>query len=296
MKIWKLTMNAAPIRPLPASARAPAQRASGTGRISFKSGPADNTKLDRLYQHGCAKVRLPRVYGSKAAEAVLINSSGGLTGGDEMHWHLSCATGSHAVATTQACEKIYKSTGGEAKVTTSITLAPQSRLDWLPQETILFDQARLARNLNVNLQGKARFLALEAVLLGRLAMGEQVRQLRFSDHWTIFRDGKLTHKENLKLDGNVSALGATTPVLNGHLAFATLCHIGPETSEHLDHLSNAIRTLLDCHKAVYGGVSAFSGKLLVRMTAPTGLELREALIPIINILRAGEPLPRVWTT
>ncbi|PLW78219.1 urease accessory protein [Cohaesibacter celericrescens] len=276
-----------------------AQRASGTGRVSFKPGSmgtTGKTMLDGLYQQGCAKIRLPRVYGSNGAEAVLINSSGGLTGGDDLNWDVSCGTGTAAVATTQACEKIYKSNEGPAQVSTNLTVADGARLDWLPQETILFDQSQLTRNLLVDLSGTARFLAVESVLLGRLAMGEKVHSVGFSDNWRIRRDGQLLHADTLTLNGNVTGFGANAAVLSSHSSFSSLCYIGPEDTESLATLADGARQCIarqpDCH----GGVSAFNGKLLVRLSAPYGLQLRAALIPLIQHLRAGEPLPRVWTT
>ena len=294
-KTWTETMYAA-ISPSDPPSIARAQRAVGHGRVSFKAAADGATKLDRLYQQGCAKIRLPRVYGSRAAEAVLINSSGGLTGGDDLGWNVTCGPGTHGVATTQACEKVYKSVSGTAKVATTIRVADGARLDWLPQETILFNRASLERTLDVELEGSARFMAVETVLLGRIAMGENVHALTFDDTWRIRRDGRLIHADALKLDGNVTKFGAAAAILSGHLAFASLCYSGPEDSEQLGALAQTAHDLINSHEDCTGGVSAFSGKLLIRLTAPQGMQLRAALIPLISLLRAGEPLPRVWTT
>ena len=165
-------MSAATSQSSPAAPLATAQRASGAGRIALKAGADGKSKLDRLYQFGCAKVRLPKVYSSQAAEAVLINSSGGLTGGDEMTWDITCGAGTHGVMTTQACEKTYKSDGGVAHVTTTIKVADGARCDWLPQETILFNRSGLKRSLNVELNGlctfsRSRSLAPRAARNGR---------------------------------------------------------------------------------------------------------------------------------
>ena len=273
-----------------------AQRASGTGRISVKTDKAGRTKLDRLYQQGCAKIRLPKIYGSNALEAVLINSSGGLTGGDVMDWHLATSPNAHLVSTTQACEKLYKSQEGTARITNRIEIAENARVDWLPQETILFDRSGLDRTLFVDMAPSARFLAVEAVLLGRLAMGESVHQLCFKDQWRIRRGGKLIHAEALHLEGDAMAIGARNAVLKGHCALASICYVGPEDKETFDHFSAAMRALLPDHPNCSAGISAFGGKLIARLTAPDGLALRKLLLPLISVLRAGEPLPRVWTT
>ena len=273
-----------------------AERAIGEGRISLKLGAEGVTKLDRLYQQGSAKIRLPRIYGSNAIEAVLINSSGGLTGGDRLSWDIKAAAGTQGVATTQACEKIYKSAEGPAELTTSISVADGARFDWLPQESILFDRARLNRRMHVELAGSARFLALEAVLLGRLAMGEKVHDISFSDRWTIRRDNRLIHADALSFQGDVTAFGKSPAILSGHQAFANLCYCGPEDSDHLDLIVKEARALAAPFAECHIGLSAMAGKIILRMTAPDGLQLRAALIPLIALFRSGAPLPRVWTT
>ena len=283
-----------------------AQRAKGSGRVSFKpahDAPAvegslnrPTTRLDRLYQQGCAKIRLPKVYGSNAAEAVLINSSGGLTGGDEMTWDLVAGNSTHVVATTQACEKVYKSDGSSARVDTAITVGEDARLDWLPQETILFDRSGLARTITVDLAASARFMAVESVLLGRLAMGERVHDTAFRDTWTIRRAGRLIHADALRLEGDATAIGCHSATLGGHLAFSTLLYCGPDDADSLALLADSALAILQREDSCHGGVSTFGGKLIIRLTAPDGLHLRKALIPLISHMRAGEPLPRVWTT
>ena len=280
-------------RPRPA---APAQRTTGTGRVSFKTDESGRTRLDRLYQQGCAKIRLPKVYGGRAAEAVLINSSGGLTGGDVVRWEAVAAAETYAVITTQACEKIYKADSGVARVANHLTVANGARLDWLPQETILYDRAGLNRSLDVHLEGKARFLATESLLLGRLAMGEALTSLTFSDNWRIYRDGKLIHAEAQRLEGNAARIGMAEAVLSGHLAIATLCYIGPEDNEAMVALVESARALLAPLEGCSVGLSTFNNKILARLTAVNGMALRAALIPLISHFRTGEPLPRVWTT
>nr|WP_319515016.1 urease accessory protein UreD [uncultured Cohaesibacter sp.] len=278
------------------SGSVPAQRTSGIGRVSFKANGSGQTKLDRLYQLGCAKIRLPKVYGGKAAEAVLINSAGGLTGGDVVNWHAEAASNTYAVVTTQACEKIYRAESDVARVANHLSVADGARLDWLPQETILYDSAGLARSLDVHLEGSARFLAVESLLLGRIAMGEALHSLAFSDNWRIHKDGKLIHAEAQRLEGDVTHIGAADAVLSGHLALATLCYIGPEDSDAMNALMESGRTLMAPFEGCSVGLSSFNGKILARLTAINGMALRAALIPLISHFRTGEPLPRVWTT
>lgn len=179
------------------------QRAEGRGHLAAKLFDG-RTRIRELYQEGAAKIRLPDTFDA-SMEAVIINTAGGLTGGDRMDWSVDAGAGTHIDVTTQACEKIYKASAGIAEVATSITVGARARVDWLPQETILFDRAALFRRLDVDLDESAEFLAVEAVLLGRKAMGEAVVSGLFRDRWRIRRSGQLIHAEELRLSEGVAA-------------------------------------------------------------------------------------------
>ena len=201
------------------------QRISGIGRVTarFSGG---KTRLEGLYQEGAAKIRLPESVDG-VMEAVLINNAGGLTGGDRLQWELEAGAGTMLTATTQACEKIYRSEGGPATIDTELRVGENARLDWLPQETILFDEASLTRRLDVDLAETAAFLAIEAVLLGRKAVGEAVRCGTLRDRWRVRRCGRLVHAEDVRMTGDIEALVAQAAVLGGDVAFATLLYCGP---------------------------------------------------------------------
>nr|WP_210267145.1 urease accessory protein UreD [Agrobacterium tumefaciens] len=238
-----------------------------------------------MFQEGCAKIRLPDTF-SNEMEAILINSSGGLTGGDEIEWRATAAAGTSLVVTTQACEKVYKASSGTATVTARVSAGPGARLHWLPQETILFDQASLTRRLEADLDASSEFIAVEAVLLGRQAMGEAMTHGLFRDRWRIRHGGKLVHAEELLLAGEVAEMTAKTAVLAGQVAFATLLYIGP--------LSEALLPKIRAIAGESGGASEWQGKLVVRVSAADGFSLRKLLFPIISLLRNGAPVPKVW--
>ncbi|MFT4159617.1 urease accessory protein UreD, partial [Shinella sp.] len=221
--------NAAETRP---------QRARGTGRLTaqFSGGRA---RVSELYQEGCGKIRLPETF-SGEMEAVLINSSGGLTGGDRLDWEIRAGDDTFLTATTQACEKIYKAAEGVAEVATHIVAGSGSRMHWLPQETILFDSAALSRRLDVDLDESAEFLGLEASLLGRKAMGEAMNTGLFRDRWRVRRSGRLIHAEELKLDGDVAQLTAMVPVLGGEVAFATLLYCAGDAEAFLPRVRDIL--------------------------------------------------------
>lgn len=246
------------------------------------------TRLSRLYQDGCGKIRLPRDASADGLEAVLINSSGGLTGGDYMEWRASVGEGGRLTLSTQACEKIYRARDGVAQQRVGLTLDAGAQLDWLPQETILFDGGALARRLDADLAQGARLLAVEAVVLGRAAMNERVRVGELSDRWRIRREGRLVFADDLRLDGPIAELTAELPVLAGSQAFASLLLVDDDAPRYLPTVRAALGDL--------GGASAFDGKLFARVAAPDGFTLRQALLPALEALRDGASLPRVWRT
>ncbi|OJF97824.1 urease accessory protein UreD [Pararhizobium antarcticum] len=266
------------------------QRAWGKGRLVAKPF-AGRTRLAELYQEGCAKIRLPESFDG-TMEAVLINSSGGLTGGDRMDWSFASGEGTQLTLTTQACEKIYKASADTAGVATRIEVGPGASVNWLPQETILFERASLSRRLEVDIADGGQFLAVEAVLLGRTAMGEAMETGLFQDCWRIRKSGALIHAENMRLSGDVGALTQGAAVLGGKVAFATIFYTGPDC----EALVAGLRRLLG---NASGGVSQYQvageDKLVARLAAKDGFALRKILIPLISHLRKGAPVPKVWT-
>ncbi|MBL8771250.1 MAG: urease accessory protein UreD [Phenylobacterium sp.] len=260
------------------------QRARGEGRVTVASD-GRRTRLQRLYQEGCANIRLPA---SDGAEAVLINTAGGLTGGDRLSWSAEVAEGAALTLTSQACEKVYRARDGVAEVAVRLEVREQGRLDWLPQETILFDGGAISRRLEADLAPGARLLATEAVVLGRSAMGETVRRGLLRDRWRIRQEGRLIFADDLRLEGAVADLAGRAPLLDGARAFASILVVDGEAGRLLAPL----RALL----GPGGGASAFDGKLFARVAAPDGLALRRVLLPALELLRDGRPLPRVWRT
>jgi len=220
-------------------------------------------------------------------EAILINTSGGLTGGDVIEWSVAAAASTSLCVTTQANEKIYKASADTASVSTSIQVGEGASVHWLPQETIFFDQASLTRRLDVDLSETSEFLAVEAVLLGRKAMGEAVRTGFFRDRWRVRRSGRLIHAEDMRFDGEIARISEAAAVLSGQVAFATLLYSGPLSEALLPRLREWL-------EGSSGGVSHWNGKLVARLVAPAGYELRKILTPAISVLRKGAPVPKVW--
>ncbi|MEI4482954.1 MULTISPECIES: urease accessory protein UreD [unclassified Phyllobacterium] len=264
-----------------------AQRASGAGRLSARRVEG-KTRISTLFQEGCAKLRFPVSSGTHL-EAVMINSAGGLTGGDAMQW--SFALGDHCAAqiTTQACEKIYKAVSGTvATVSTQIDVGPDSYVAWLPQETILFEKADLKRTLNVNLAARAQALLVESTIFGRKAFGETIETAQFSDQWRIRQDGRLLHAENFSIGPQAGSSLKRPALLGSYHAVATVLLVSPDCERLLD----PARLIIGDR----GGASVWMGKLVARLVDFDAYHLRKRLIPLLGLLNGGEDLPRIWTT
>lgn len=261
------------------------QRAHGHANVSFRLRDGQ-TCLERLFQEGCAKLRFPRPLGSDDPQAILINTAGGLTGGDRFGTEVTLAAGAAACVTTQACERVYRSTGADAVMTNRLRLAAGAKLAWLPQETILFDGGRLSRSLDVDLAGDAELVAVEAVLFGRQAMGEALHSGRLHDRWRVRRDDRLIFADDLRVKGDIAARLAAQPTMAGCAAMATVLFAGSAPERFLDQA----RSIIGPH----GGASAWNGKFLARLVEETGLALRRRLEPLLTLLLGGRPLPKVW--
>lgn len=270
------------------------QRSHGAGALAVKAS-AGATRIDRLHQSGNAKIRVPKTYGA-ALEAVLINTSGGITGGDTLDWTLHAGPGTQAVVTTQACERIYKSTGDTGRQTTTATVEAGASLFWLPQETILFDRGRLHRELQVDLAPDARFVGLESLVFGREAMGETVARGFFHDRWRIRRENHLVHADDLRFDLAGPEDIADPAILGANRVVATLVAILPDDAESLDLAVGACRTRL---AGTSGGVSRVGtgagAKIVVRIAAPSSYVLRRQLLPVIALFLGDRSLPKVWS-
>ena len=259
------------------------QRSNGDARVSFgiRAGKA---RLRDLRQQGSAKAILP--HAGDVPEVVFLNTSGGLTGGDRLSYSVKLDDGVHVVATTQAAERAYRSDGGRAEVDVRHEVGADGWLDWLPQETILFDGAALHRRTEIDLASGAGCLVLEAVVLGRKAMGETVRRIQFTDHRQITRAGKPVHIEPLVLTD--SALAAGDAVLGGARAFASIVMVDSRAADRLEPL----RRVLD-EPGTRAHASAFDGRLCVRIMAADGYPMRRQILRALTVLRQA-PLPRVW--
>ena len=271
------------------------QRVKGEGALDVRFD-GRRTRVERLYQQGAAKIRLPERDGDPL-EAVLINTAGGLTGGDRLSWRLSVAEGASAVFTTQACEKVYRSAGGHAEQRTTIRAGDGSRIAWMPQETILFDRADLRRSLDIELGAGATALVVESVIFGRRSMGETVRLAAYRDRWRIRSGGRLLHAEDFAISGDVAQLLERRAIAHGGGAMATVLLLGPDAGGSLDAARGIVGDAGSASAWTTSGFDADfgAGKLLARLVEADGYALRRRLVPLLELLNGRAGLPKVWS-
>jgi urease accessory protein len=264
------------------------QRARGTLRVSFKRRDA-STVLDGLRQEGCLKARFPRTEHDAWTGAVMLNSSGGVAGGDVLETTIAAGPGTQVTMASQAAERFYRALPGTppAQVSTALHVAPGAALEWLPQESILFDRCALQRRLTVDLAQDAWFLGVEQLVFGRIAMGETVHGAWLRDLVQVRRDGCLLLHDAIRFDGPVQSLLDRRATGGAARGIATLIHAAPDVETKLD----ALRLALAGHDA---GASAWDGLLIARIAASDGACLHAAVVAGLDVLRAGRPLPRVW--
>lgn len=242
------------------------------------------------YQSGCLRARSPATFGADRAGAVLINTGGGVTGGDRLHQAIRWEPGAVATVATQAAEKVYRAAQGQVEIQTRLTVSKDADAEWLPQETILFDGARLDRRTEVELASGARFLGIEAVILGRTAMGETIRDGALRDSWRITRDGKLIYADVLRLEGRIDALMRRSAIGAGARAMA----VAIMAVDGAAALLPAVREVMEDAKG-RAAATVVNGLLVARFLSPDGQTLRRDLVAVLSGLRDGRPLPRVWT-
>lgn len=263
----------------------------GSLRLVSKARDRTGTSvLGDLRHSGCLKALFPRS-GEDRLNAVLINTAGGITGGDDLRISADVGEGSRLSLTTQAAERIYRASGDTAgRVHTSIRVADRAQLAWLPQETILYDNSALDRSLRITLAGDARCLVVETLVFGRTAMGESVRHLHLSDRIEIHRDGQPLFVDRMRLKGDAVAHLARRATGGGAVAMASVIFStavdSPDAAAHL--------ALLRAGLPVHAGASLIRpGLLFLRLTAPDSYDLRKTLLPVLAQLNDG-PLPRTW--
>jgi urease accessory protein len=262
------------------------QRSLGSASIGFVASD-DNTRLDRLYQAGSARLILPRTI-RNVPEAVFLNTSGGLTSGDRLSLLMELGTGTSLVATTQTAERAYAAPTGPAEVRVTARLDPGARLHWLPQETILYDHSDLRRLTEIDLSENASCLICESVVLGRHAMGETVTKASLFDRRTVRRDGTPVWIDAMGFCAEALAAAGAAAMLGAARAFGVIALIARGAEDALVGLRRVLN-----EPGTRAAASGWDGKCVMRVVARDGWPLRRQMIRALEVLGQA-PLPRVW--
>jgi urease accessory protein len=244
------------------------------------------TRRARLHQAGGLRMHFPGAR-TRELQAVLINTAGGIAGGDRFDLDLAAGDDARLAVASAAAEKVYRSLGPDARIRIKLSAGAAASLAWLPQETILFDGARLHRTIDIDLAPDARLVFAEAVVFGRTGMGETVEHGLFFDRWRLRRGGALVYAESVRLDGAIAEKLGEAAVANGGAAIATVLIVpgSAETLEPLRALGSQFRGEV--------GTSAWNGIAVARLCAADGAALRHDLITLVATLRGGR-LPHPW--
>jgi len=257
------------------------------GAVAFDVRRADSvTRRGRLHESGSLRVRFPSPEG-EGLSAVFVNTAGGVAGGDRFDIDITAGEGARLTLTTAAAEKVYRATGAASELNITLKAEAGAHLAWLPQETILFDRARMSRRIDIDLAEGASLLLCEIVVFGRAAMGERMEQGAFVDRWRLRRGGRLVFAETVRLEGDIGTKLNQRAVANGGVAIGTALIVPGDEA-----LVERVREIA----ASFGGeaaISCWNGFAMARFCAQDAARLRADMVAVLG--RASQaPLPRLW--
>jgi urease accessory protein len=267
------------------SATFAANRARGAVRFDVRRQDGV-TRRGELHESGSLRVRFPSPE-AEGLSGVFVNTAGGIAGGDRFDIDISAGEGARLTLTTAAAEKVYRAAGPAAQLNIALKAEAGAQLSWLPQETILFDRARIARRIDIDLAEDARLLLCEIVVFGRAAMGERMLHGEFIDRWRLRRAGKLVFAETIRLDGDIGAKLAQSAIAKGGVAVGTAL-IVPGDEAVVERIREVSET--------FGGevgISAWNGFAMARFCAQDAARLRADMMSVLG-RASGTALPRLW--
>jgi urease accessory protein len=268
-----------------ASAIFAANRAQGA--VSFDVHRVEGvTRRGGMHESGSLRVRFPSPE-AEGLSAVFVNTAGGVAGGDRFDIEIAAGEGSRLTVTSAAAEKVYRAEGPAAQLNIALKAAAGAHLAWLPQETILFDRARVQRRIDIDLAESASLLLCEIVVFGRAAMGERMQAGEFADRWRLRRGGRLVFAENIRLDGDIGGMLASPAVAKGGAAVGTALIVPGDEA-----LVTRLRELSESFGGEVG-ISAWNGFAMARFCAQDAARLRADMMAVLG-RASGSALPRLW--
>jgi len=270
------------------------QRADGSGRVVL-SGSERGARIVDVFQRSPVRIMFPRTGGKAIKEVVFLNTSGGIAGGDRLESAVTALTNASITVSSQAAEKVYRALNEPARVATKLKACESARLAWLPQETIVFNFGRLSRQTEIELSSGAELLALEWLVLGRAAHGEEMLGGYILDSWRVKKDGRLIWADSFRATNDVFPHLHRKALLSDCSAIGTLIYFGPDPETRLEFLRD-IAPSLKCHCAA----TSVGGLIIVRFAAAMSCELRLALRSFLcqfsQELGPGPfRVPKMWT-
>jgi urease accessory protein len=244
------------------------------------------TRRRHLHESGSLRVRFPSPE-ADGLSAVFVNTAGGVAGGDRFDIDIAAGEGARLTLTTAAAEKVYRAPDAAAQLNIALKAAAGAHLAWLPQETILFDSARVSRRIDIDLADTASLLLCEIVVFGRSAMGERMRQGEFVDRWRMRRGGKLVFAETVRLGGDIGGKLARPAIAKAGVAIGTALIVPGDEA-----LVERIRAVSDSFGAEVG-ISAWNGFAMARFCAQDAARLRADMMAVLG-RASGAALPRLW--
>ncbi|MCA1495901.1 urease accessory protein UreD [Bradyrhizobium sp. NBAIM14] len=261
-----------------------ANRARGTVRFDVHARDGV-TRRGTLHESGSLRVRFPSPE-DQGLSGVFVNTAGGVAGGDRFDIEIAAADAARLTLTTAAAEKVYRTPGAAAQLNIALKVGADAHLAWLPQETILFDRARVQRRFDIDLDEAASLLLCETVVFGRTAMGERMEQGEFVDRWRLRRGGRLVFAETVRLDGDIGAKLGRSAVAKGGAAIGTALIVPGDEA-----LVERIREASESFSGEVG-ISAWNGFAMARFCAQDAARLRADMMTVLA--RTGAALPRLW--
>jgi urease accessory protein len=270
------------------------QRAEGSCRIVLGSSERGTRVMD-VYQRSPIRVLFPRTAGPQVQEAVLVNTSGGIAGGDRLESSVTAMENASIAVTTQAAEKVYRALDEPAHILTTLKVHDAGRLAWLPQETIIFNHARVCRRTEIEVSSGSELLALEWLVLGRAAHGEKLSAGDIMDSWRVKKDGQLVWADSFRATNDVFPHLCRKALLSDCTAVATMLYFGPDLDVRLQFIRELASSLeCQCASTLVGGL------VVVRFGAKVSCDLRAALHKLLqqfgNHLAPGPfRVPKMWS-
>jgi urease accessory protein len=257
------------------------------GAVAFDVQLQDGvTRRRHLHESGSLRVRFPSPE-AEGLSAVFVNTAGGIAGGDRFDIEIAAGEGARLTLTTAAAEKVYRAAGPAAEFSITLKAASGAHLSWLPQETILFDRARISRRIDIDLAEGASLLLCEIVVFGRAAMAERMQSGEFVDRWRVRRGGRLVFAETVRLDGDIGEKLGCPAIAKGGAAIGTALIVpGDEV------LVERVREAADGFAGEVG-ISAWNGFAMARFCAQDAARLRADMVAVLGRASAVQ-LPRLW--